>query len=76
MQSWAILLIVLAIIAFVISIWYKSSSNSYNYDTGYGSYGGRKRYKHKFVEKSYMPINLNFVLALIFAYIVYSMFYN
>ena len=32
--------------------------------------------KHKFVEKSYMPINLNFVLALIFAYIVYSMFYN
>ena len=38
--------------------------------------GGRKHYKNKFVEKSCMPINLNLILALIFAYIVYTMFYN
>ena len=77
MQSWGIILIVLAIIAVIIGIWYSSSSNSYNYDTDYSSYGGRKKhYKNKFVEKSYMPIKLNFVLVLIFAYIVYAMFYN
>jgi hypothetical protein len=39
-------------------------------------YGGGKYYKNKFVDKSCMPINLNLILALIFAYIVYTMFYN
>jgi hypothetical protein len=75
MQSLGILFIVLAImavIAFVVYSWYKSPS-SYNYETDYSTYGGSRKHK-KYMH--YMPMKMHLILALIFAYIVYSMFYN
>ena len=67
--------IIIAIIVILLLAYFYTKFTS----TGYGyqvNYGGRKHYKNKFVEKSCMPINLNLILALIFAYIVYTMFYN
>ncbi len=75
MQTFFILLIVLAIVAVVIYFLSKSFANGYNYDTNYSSYGGSKKYKNAKYTPC-MPIHLNIVLALIFAYIVYAMFYN
>jgi H+/gluconate symporter-like permease len=65
-----IAIIVLLCLAFFYN---KFTSSEYGYQV---NYGGRKHYKNKFVEKSCMPMKLNIVLALIFAYIVYAMFYN
>jgi hypothetical protein len=75
MDAGTIVGIVIAIIVLLcLAFFYnKFTSSEYGYQV---NYGGRKRYKNKFVEKSCMPMKLNIVLALIFAYIVYAMFYN
>ena len=57
--------------------WFTSKNMNFNYETDYRANGGRrKHYKHKFVEKPYMSMKINTVLAFIAAYIVYTMFYN
>ena len=66
MSSGATLGIVLAVIAVIgFGIWYSTNNM---YPNGSSEGGGNKHIKH--------PTKINLVLALIFAYIVYKMFYN
>ena len=68
MNNIGTLLIVLAVLALLGGIIYLSMSGGFKYDTDMS--GGKKHMKHHFFHHN----KINLVLALISAYIVYSIF--